>query len=94
MDTMKNIIRKEGAIVIDVRDEWEYQEGHINGAVNIPLHEIPASINQLKKLDGPLILYCRSGNRSAGAVNLLKKSGINDVYNGGGMAEMQKIAVN
>ncbi|HET9746199.1 MAG TPA: rhodanese-like domain-containing protein [Chitinophagaceae bacterium] len=91
---MKNIIGKKEAKVIDVRDEWEYQEGHINDAVNIPLHELPAHINQLKKLEGPLILYCRSGNRSATAVNLLRQAGINNVFNGGSMSEMQKIVLN
>lgn len=90
MQTIKNIAGKDNTVVIDVRDEWEYREGHIDGAVNIPLHEIPANIDQFKKLGGPFILYCRSGNRSGTAVNLLKQAGIRNVYNGGGMSDMQK----
>lgn len=90
MQTIKNIAGKENTVVIDVRDEWEYQEGHIDGAINIPLHEIPARIDQFKKPGGSFVLYCRSGNRSGTAVNLLKQAGINNVYNGGGMSDMQK----
>lgn len=94
MQTIKNISGKGKTVVIDVREQWEYQEGHINGAVNIPLQEIPANINQFKEMGGPFIFYCRSGNRSGIAVNLLKQAGIDNVHNGGGMSDMQKIIIN
>lgn len=94
MQTIKELIKKENPIVIDVRNDWEYSEGHIKGAIHIPLHEIPAQIDKIKKLKGPFVLYCRSGNRSGMAVNMLKQAGISNAYNGGGIFDLQKIILN
>lgn len=91
MQTMRDLIKKEKAVLIDVRNDWEYEEGHINGALHIPLNEIPAQISKIRNLPGPFVLYCRSGNRSGAAVNMLKQAGISNVYNGGGIADMQRI---
>ena len=94
MKNIKEILKKEEVTVVDVRNTWEYDEGHVKNAVNIPLNEIPARINEFRKLHGPVILYCRSGNRSVAAVHVLKMAGITNVYNGGGIFDMQKITVN
>ena len=94
MQTIKELIKKENPVVIDVRNDWEYSEGHIKGAIHIPLHEIPAQIDKIKKLKGPFVLYCRSGNRSGRAVNMLKQAGISNAYNGGGIFDLQKIILN
>lgn len=94
MKNIKEILKKEDVIIVDVRDTWEYKEEHVNNAVNIPLTEIPARIDEFRKLNGPVILYCRSGNRSGAAVHLLNLAGITDVYNGGGIFDMQKLKVN
>jgi rhodanese-related sulfurtransferase len=94
MKNIKEILKKEDVTVVDVRNTWEYDEGHVNNAVNIPLNEIPARIDEFRKLHGPVILYCRSGNRSVAAVHILKVAGITNVYNGGGIFDMQKITVN
>lgn len=90
MNKIKDLIDKGNAVLIDVRNDWEYGEGHINNALNIPLHEIPGQIERIKKLKGPFVLYCRSGNRSGAAVNILKQAGINEAYNGGGISDLQK----
>ena len=94
MKNINEILRKEDVIVVDVRNTWEYEEGHVNNAVNIPLNEIPARIDEFRKLNGPVILYCRSGNRSGTAVHILKQAGVTNVYDGGGIFDMQKIIVN
>ncbi len=94
MKNIKEILKKEDVTVVDVRNTWEYDEGHVNNAVNIPLNEIPARIDEIRKLNGPAILYCRSGNRSGAAVHILKRAGITNVYNGGGILDMQKIMLN
>jgi phage shock protein E len=94
MKNINKILKKGAVIIIDVRDTWEYEEGHVNNAVNIPLTEIPARIDEFRTLNGPVILYCRSGNRSGAAVHILKLAGITNVYNGGGILDMQKITVN
>ena len=94
MKRINEILEKEEVTVVDVRNTWEYEEGHVNNALNIPLNEIPARIDEFRRLNGPVILYCRSGNRSGAAVHLLKLAGITDVYNGGGILDMQNLTVN
>ena len=94
MKNITEILEKEDVTVVDVRNTWEYEEGHVNNAVNIPLNEIPARIEEFRKLNGPVILYCRSGNRSGAAVNILRQAGITNVHNGGGIFDMQKITLN
>ena len=94
MKNINEILKKEETVVVDVRDAWEYDEGHVKNAVNIPLTEIPARIDEFKKLNRPVILYCRSGNRSGAAVHLLKQVGVTNVYNGGGIFDLQKIILN
>jgi len=94
MEKIKEILKQKNVHVIDVRSGWEYDEQHIATATNIPLEEIPARINEFKKLNGPVILYCRSGARSGMATGILKQAGITDVYNGGGLIELQEIILN
>ena len=94
MSNMTQIVNKENVLLVDVRNPWEYEEGHIKNAVNIPLHEIPARITEFKKEEGPVVFYCRSGNRSGAAVNILKQAGLKNVYNGGGITDVQKIILN
>lgn len=63
----------KGAIVIDVRSQGEFAGGHIKGAKNIPLNEIGNKINDIKKLNKPVIACCASGMRSSQATSILKK---------------------
>ena len=67
-----------GAVIIDVRSEDEYNEGHIKDAINIPL-DIIDTIDYDK--DTPIIIYCLSGVRSMEAVNILKDKGFTTLYN-------------
>jgi phage shock protein E len=94
MQNLKKILQQENVSLIDVRHPWEFDEGHINGAINIPLDQVPARVNDFKKLNGPAILYCRSGSRSAMAVNMLRQAGISHIYNGGGLYDMQLLTLN
>jgi rhodanese-related sulfurtransferase len=70
-------------IFIDVRESYEFEASHVEGAVNIPLGEItaPETLRDIPK-DAKLVLYCRSGNRSALALSLLKQIGYTDLANG------------
>lgn len=89
MTSIKSLINEKGATVVDVRGPWEFEDGHVDGALNIPLDEIPSRIEDIKNLKMPLVVYCRSGNRSGMAEMILKQAGINEVYNGGGLADMR-----
>jgi phage shock protein E len=78
---IKEIIEK-GALIVDVRTKGEYEEGHIEGSLNIPLNEIVKAVEWLQK-DVPTVLVCASGARSAAAVTVLKENNFEKVYNGG-----------
>ncbi len=80
--------KDKGAIVIDVRSQGEFAGGHIKGAKNIPLNEIGNKINDIKKLNKPVIACCASGMRSSQATSILKQNGI-DAINGGGWQSLQ-----
>ncbi|GCD78543.1 phage shock protein E [Thermaurantimonas aggregans] len=70
------------ALLVDVRTPQEFAEGTAKGAINIPLHEIQARINEFKT-DKPIVVFCRSGARSARAEQILRQNGITNVTNGG-----------
>lgn len=88
MKTIQEIINTEEAMVIDVRTSSEYTIAHYPDAINIPLDELPKHLNQLKANSKPIILYCRSGNRSGIGMNFLHQQGLKDIYNGGGLSDM------
>ena len=84
-----NLINHEDAIILDVRENKEYQGGHILNSIHIPQSSLAKRITELEKYKSrPIIVGCRSGNRSAFACGLLKKQGFENVYNlsGGVMA--------
>jgi len=89
MSTIKSLVTENNATVVDVRGPWEFEDSHIEGAINIPLDEIPSRMDEVKSLKLPIIVYCRSGNRSGIAELIMKQAGITEVYNGGGLADMQ-----
>jgi rhodanese-related sulfurtransferase len=82
-------INHERAIIVDVREDKEFVEGHIINSLHIPLGSIQQRLNELEKhKDKQLILSCRSGSRSNSACNILRKQGFENVFNlkGGVMA--------
>jgi len=84
----KELVNK-GAHIIDVRTKEEYQDGHINGSVNIPLQSLPNNLSKIKK-NKPIITCCASGMRSATAKSILKSHGFAEVYNGGGWMSLRQ----
>lgn len=79
---MWQLLKKFSFLVIDVRSEQEYREGHINGAINIPLYEIKNVISQkVTDKDQQMILYCSGGVRSKKAQIILNSMGYKNVYN-------------
>lgn len=71
-----------GAVVLDVRTQEEWDEGHTEGAKHIVLQTIPANVDEIKSWNKPVIAVCRSGGRSGQATQFLKQNGV-DVINGG-----------
>lgn len=80
---------KEGAQIIDVRTKAEFQQGHIKGAVNIPLNNLSNHYARMKK-EAPVITCCASGMRSAQAKSILTANGFTRVYNGGGWMQLRR----
>lgn len=72
----------KGAIILDVRTDAEFDEGHVKDALHIVLDDLEDEITQVKALEKPIITCCRSGARSERAKDILKDKGI-DAINGG-----------
>ena len=73
-------LSKNKEFLLDVREEYEYQAGHVKGAINLPLREILSQKDSLPK-DRDIYVYCRTAHRSADAVNFLKSLGFDKVHN-------------
>ena len=86
------LINHKSAIVLDVRQPGEYEEGHILNAKLIPLGKLKERIGELEKYrDQSIVVVCRSGNRSGTACFILGRQGFSQAYNlGGGMQAWQK----
>ena len=77
---------ESGALLVDVRTPEEFASGHIEGALNIPLQELTQRIQEFGAKNQSIVLYCRSGNRSAQAQRRLRDNGFESVYNLGAMS--------
>jgi phage shock protein E len=80
---------KQGAIILDVRSNTEYLNGHIKDSINIPVDTLRNNLFKLKEKNQPIITCCASGMRSASAKSILKSSGFTKVYNGGGWSSLK-----
>lgn len=75
-----NIINdKPELVILDVRTQAEYDDGHLEGAILIPHTELADRLDELNKSD-ELLVYCRTGNRSSVAVGILKDAGFTKIY--------------
>lgn len=84
-----DMVNREKAVVVDVRERKEYQAGHIVDAVNIPSTNLEGRIDELKKYrERPVVVVCKMGQNAGTAGTLLRKHGFENVSKlSGGMAE-------
>jgi rhodanese-related sulfurtransferase len=76
------LINHEDAAVVDVRPMADFHQGHIIGAINIPMNGFANQLKQLEKhKNRPIVVNCRSGAQSAAACKTLRKQGFEKVYN-------------
>jgi len=76
------LMNKDDALILDVREDKEVQGGKIKGARHITLGQLPSKLAELEKSkQSPVLVYCRSGNRSGHASQILTKAGFADVSN-------------
>jgi phage shock protein E len=79
-------------IIVDVREPYEYNEGHVDGALNIPPAELLAGANKLEGVskDTEIILYCRTGSRSNVGIQILRELGFTNLVNGINAGHVEK----
>jgi phage shock protein E len=78
-------------LILDVRTPEEYAAGHVAGTVHIPLDELERRWAELAEYrDRPVVVYCRTGRRSATAIDLLASKGFSRLENGGGIGQMAR----
>ncbi|MFC2159368.1 rhodanese-like domain-containing protein [Actinomycetota bacterium] len=82
-DIIKN---DEDYLIVDVRTIEEYNSGHLEGALLLPVQELEDRLNELP-MDKPIIVYCRSGNRSRTAAEILVNNGFKQIYDMGGISD-------
>lgn len=75
----------EGAVLLDVRESYEYSDGHVPESINISLQDISLVEKEIADKNTPLFVYCLSGSRSQQAVKMLQGIGYCNVKNIGGI---------
>ena len=86
-ETAKEMMDTQEAVILDVREQHEYDSGHIPGAVLLPVGTIAedTAAAVIDELDTVVLVYCRSGNRSKTASQALVDLGYTNVYEFGGI---------
>ena len=82
---IERYLKEEKALLLDVRTNEEYAEGHIEGSINLPIGEIDRAASVITDRDMPIYVHCRSGKRSERAAAYLKGNGYTKVYDIGGI---------
>ncbi len=84
--SLEEVLRSGDYYLIDVREPLELEmDGEIEGAKNIPLGEVENHVAEILEIEKPVVLFCRSGNRSGKALAFLVEKGLKNGHNGGGM---------
>lgn len=90
-DEAKELIDATDCMIIDVREEFEYATGHAAGAVLFPLDEINTETAQklIPNKNRTMLLYCKTGNRSAMAAEIFEQLGYKNIYDIGSLVDWQ-----
>jgi phage shock protein E len=86
MSTIQN-----GKTILDVRTPEEFSLGHVKDAINIPLQELSERTDELKEINGEIVVCCASGVRSAKAYRFLQQQGFRKISNGGSWMDLEEI---
>ena len=79
-ETVSAIKERDDVLVLDVREQWEYDAGHIPGVTLLPMGEVPGRMSEIPT-DQTVIVTCRSGNRSGQVTQFLREQGFTNVHN-------------
>lgn len=78
--TVAAVKERDDVVLLDVREQWEYDEGHIPGVTLIPMNEVASRLSEIPT-DKEVIVTCRSGNRSGQVADFLRAQGFDNVHN-------------
>ncbi|MBE7533935.1 MAG: rhodanese-like domain-containing protein [Chloroflexi bacterium] len=78
--TVAAVKERDDVVLLDVREQWEYDEGHIPGVTLIPMNEVASRLSEIPT-DKEVIVTCRSGNRSGQIADFLRAQGFDNVHN-------------
>lgn len=70
----------QNPMIIDVRTPEEYAQGHVPGAINVPLATVSDNLDMFSDKQKPVVMYCRSGRRAAEALGILADAGNSNLY--------------
>lgn len=75
------LLNQDDGVVVDVRGDGEFRQGHVINAVNLPLQYLPDQIQKLEKFrQRPVVTVCKTGQQSARAGGILRSRGFEKVY--------------
>ncbi|KPK09609.1 MAG: hypothetical protein AMJ56_10515 [Anaerolineae bacterium SG8_19] len=77
---MATVKERDDVYLLDVREQWEYDEGHIPGVTLLPMGEVPSRLDEIPT-DKEVIVTCRTGNRSGQVTDFLRQNGFDNVHN-------------
>ena len=80
VETTAAIKDRDDVVLLDVREQWEYDEAHIPGVTLVPMSEVPFRLDEIPT-DKTVVLTCRSGNRSGQTLAFLQENGFTNVHN-------------
>ncbi len=80
VQTVANVKERDDVVVLDVREQWEYDEGHIPGVTLIPMDQVASRLSEIPT-DKEVIVTCRSGNRSGQIADFLRQQGYDNIHN-------------
>jgi len=80
VETVAEVRERDDVLVLDVREQWEYDEGHIPGVTLIPMAEVSQRLDDIPAAK-TVIVTCRSGNRSGQVTDYLRQQGFDNVHN-------------
>ncbi len=90
--TTVDAIKNPNATLIDIREPYVLEiDGNVEKAINIPMGEIPDKLDEIKGMPKPIVIFCRSGGRASSTLSFLKENGLEEVFNGGGFADVNEI---
>ncbi len=92
VEQSKQAVQQDGALLLDVRSDLEFEQGHLKGAMHIPHTQIQQRIAELQPWkEKGIVLYCKSGHRAGIAAEVLKSNGFLKIQNGGGYTSLREI---